>query len=67
MGPVRNDPDLKLNDCAVITHDMELYQHEIEQVFESIHDLPYHLIDGISGKGGRLGKCGKYPFRIMLH
>ena len=51
---IRNDPDLKLNDCAVITHDMELYQHEIEQVFESIHDLPYHLIDGISGSAGRL-------------
>ena len=51
---IRNDPDLKLNDCAVITHEMELYQHEIEQVFESIHDLPYHLIDGISGSAGRL-------------
>ncbi|MDC0188204.1 exodeoxyribonuclease V subunit gamma, partial [bacterium] len=51
---ILNDPDLKLNDFAVITHDMELYQQEIEQVFESIHQLPYHLIDGISGSAGRL-------------
>ncbi len=51
---IRNDSDLKLNDCAVITHNMELYQHEIEQVFESIHDLSYHLVDGISGSAGRL-------------
>jgi len=51
---IRNDPDLKLNDCAVIAHNMELYQHEIEQVFESNHDLPYHLIDGISESAGRL-------------
>ena len=51
---VSNDPDLKLNDCAVITHDMEFYQHEIEQVFESIYDLPFHLVDGISGSAGRL-------------
>ena len=51
---IRNDPDLKLNDCAVIAHDMELYQHEIEQAFESIHNLSYHLVDGISGSAGRL-------------
>ncbi len=51
---ISNDPDLKLNDCAVIAHDMEFYQHEIEQVFESIYDLPFHLIDGISGSAGRL-------------
>ena len=51
---ISNDPDLKLNDCAVIIHDMELYQHEIEQVFESIYDLPFHLIDGISGSANRL-------------
>ena len=51
---ILNESDLKLNDCAVIAHDMELYQHEIEQVFESIHDLPFHLVDGISGSSGRL-------------
>ena len=51
---IRRDPDLKLNECAVIVHDMERYQHEIEQVFESIHNLPYHLIDGASGSAGRL-------------
>ena len=51
---IRRDPDIRLNDCAVIAHDMELYQLEIEQVFESIYDLPYHLIDGISGSAGRL-------------
>ena len=51
---IRRDPDLRLNECAVIVHDMERYQHEIEQVFESIYSLPYHLIDGISGSAGRL-------------
>jgi len=33
---IRRDPDLRLNECAVIVHDMNLYQHQIEQVFESI-------------------------------
>ena len=51
---IRRDPDLRLNECAVIVHDMNLYQHQIEQVFESIYNLPYHLIDGISGSAGRL-------------
>jgi exodeoxyribonuclease V gamma subunit len=51
---IRRDPDLQLNECALIVHDMELYQHEIEQVFESIYNLPYHLIDGISGSASRL-------------
>jgi exonuclease V gamma subunit len=51
---IRRDPDLRLNECAVIVHDMERYQHEIEQVFESIYNLPYHLIDGASGSAGRL-------------
>ena len=51
---IRRDQDLRLNECAVIVHDMERYQHEIEQVFESIHNLPYHLIDGQSGSAGRL-------------
>ncbi|HBL56863.1 MAG TPA: hypothetical protein DDZ36_13725, partial [Deltaproteobacteria bacterium] len=51
---IRRDPDLRLNECAVIVHDMGLYQHEIEQVFESIYNLPYQLIDGISGSAGRL-------------
>ena len=51
---IRRDPDLRLNECAVIVHDMERYQHEIEQVFESIYNLPYHLIDGVSGSAGRL-------------
>ena len=31
---VRKEPDLMLNDCAVIVNNMETYQHEIEQVFE---------------------------------
>ena len=51
---IRRDPDLRLNECAVIVHDMGLYQHEIEQVFESIYNLPYQLIDGINGSAGRL-------------
>ena len=51
---IRRDPDLRLNECAVIVHDMDRYQFEIEQVFESIYNLPYHLIDGINGSAGRL-------------
>ena len=51
---IRHDPDLKLNECAVIANDMDSYQHEIEQVFEVNYNLPYHLIDGSSGIAGRL-------------
>ena len=64
---ILNDPDLKLNDIAVITHDMELYQHEIEQVFESIHQLPYHLIDGISGRAGRLEDAVNSLLGLCFH
>jgi len=51
---IRRDPDLKLNECAVIANNMERYQHDIEQVFEENYNLPYHLIDGFSGIAGRL-------------
>ena len=43
-----------LNDCAVIVNDMDIYQHEIEQVFEEIYDLPFHLVDGFSSEASRL-------------
>ena len=51
---VKNEPDLMLNDCAVIINNMDLYQHEIEHVFESTHNLPFHIIDGVSGVTSRL-------------
>jgi len=51
---IRKDQNLKLNECALIVNDMKLYQHEIEQVFESIYSIPYHLIDGVSGSVSRL-------------
>jgi len=51
---IRNDPELKLNECAVIANDIDNYQREIEEVFEETYNLPYHLIDGFSGVEGRL-------------
>jgi len=51
---ILSEPDLMLNDCALIVNDMDLYQHEIEHVFESTHNLPFHLIDGDRGIASRL-------------
>ena len=56
---IRLDSNLCFNECAVIVHDMERYQNEIEQVFESIYKLPYHLIDGVSGSAGRLEEAAE--------
>ncbi|MBF0238719.1 MAG: exodeoxyribonuclease V subunit gamma [SAR324 cluster bacterium] len=46
--------DLRMNQIAVIIPDMERYQTDVEIVFQSIHRLPYNLIDGVSLRAGRL-------------
>jgi len=51
---IQNNPDLMLNECAVIANNMNIYQHEIEQVFGEVYNLPYHLIDGVSSIASRL-------------
>ena len=63
---IRHDPNLLLNECAVIVHDMERYQHEIEQVFESIYNLPYHLIDGARSSTGRLEDAAAALFGLCF-
>ena len=56
---VHQDPELRFNEIAVIAYEIERYQHELEDVFHNLHDLPFQLIDGVSGSASRLQDAAK--------
>ena len=56
---VRKTPGLRFHEIAVIVPDMATYQHELEQAFEALHDLPYNLIDGMSSSASRLAEAAE--------
>jgi len=56
---VRHTPGLRFHEIAVIVPDMATYQHELEQAFEALHDLPYNLIDGTSSSASRLAEVAE--------
>ncbi|MGK5092058.1 exodeoxyribonuclease V subunit gamma [Deltaproteobacteria bacterium TL4] len=51
---VKTQAELHLNQIAVIIPDMASYQTDLELVFQSLHNIPYNLMDGISTQAGRL-------------
>ena len=56
---VHQDPELRFNEIAVVAYEIERYQHEVEDVFQSLHGLPCQLIDGVSGSASRLQEATK--------
>ena len=56
---VRNTPGLRFHEIAVIVPEMATYQHELEQAFEALHDLPFNLIDGTSSSASRLAEAAE--------
>lgn len=51
---MRGDPNLALGDIAVLVTQMSDYQGDIENAFQRIHQLPYNLVDGTTGRASKL-------------
>ena len=49
-----HDSELKLQDIAIIVTDMDTYQTEVESALLRTHNLPFNLVDGVTGRASRL-------------